>query len=307
MQFSISKTAYLTAIIMLVLAGGFGAHSASASPAVTGQDVDDKTPTNAMCPVMTDEPIDPDISIEYEGQRVYFCCVRCRRAFEREPEKYVANLAGFSEPIDKASTQHEHSSDSAHADDQTDSQQSHDDEHTHGSEESSSDEATASGSHDESNSDGHADEHGSGLPAWVKWLGKFHPTATHAPIGLLFGAALAELLLIFTGKVQFRHAAGYCVWVAALAAVTAATLGWFNGGLAIIDEDWMKTTHRWLGTGTALLSVLTLIALIRTTRTSSVQDSRSVFRLSLFATTGVLGAAGFFGGALVYGIDHYAF
>src|SRR5688572_35832 len=49
-----------------------------------------------MCPVMTDEEIDPNIFVMYKGQKVLLCCQKCRRKFLAEPEKYVANIQGFN-------------------------------------------------------------------------------------------------------------------------------------------------------------------------------------------------------------------
>jgi YHS domain-containing protein len=48
-----------------------------------------------MCPV-SGKPIDPEHSVEYKGQKVYFCCPNCPAAFEKEPEKYVAKLPQFA-------------------------------------------------------------------------------------------------------------------------------------------------------------------------------------------------------------------
>ena len=48
---------------------------------------------NTMCPVLTDEPVDPSIWVDYQGQRVYLCCQRCRKKFIEDPAPYLANLA----------------------------------------------------------------------------------------------------------------------------------------------------------------------------------------------------------------------
>ncbi|MCU0254285.1 MAG: hypothetical protein MUE47_07060 [Acidobacteria bacterium] len=58
---------------------------------------------NTMCPVLTDEPVDPEIWVEYEGRRVYLCCQRCRKQFLEAPTAYLAALeasprAGGSTP-----------------------------------------------------------------------------------------------------------------------------------------------------------------------------------------------------------------
>lgn len=44
------------------------------------------------CPVLPEERIDPGISVEYEGRRVYFCCARCKAKFLADPERYAGNL-----------------------------------------------------------------------------------------------------------------------------------------------------------------------------------------------------------------------
>ena len=49
----------------------------------------------SMCPVMTKNPINPDIFVEYQGKKVYFCCDDCKDEFLKNPEKYVAKLPQF--------------------------------------------------------------------------------------------------------------------------------------------------------------------------------------------------------------------
>lgn len=44
-----------------------------------------------MCPVM-DMEIDRQYFVDYEGQRIYFCCEPCIRKFNRDPETYVGKL-----------------------------------------------------------------------------------------------------------------------------------------------------------------------------------------------------------------------
>lgn len=47
---------------------------------------------NTICPVMTDQEIDPEIWVEHEGRRVYLCCQKCRRLWVADPAKYAPNL-----------------------------------------------------------------------------------------------------------------------------------------------------------------------------------------------------------------------
>ena len=43
------------------------------------------------CPV-SDEVIDKKISIDHEGEKIYFCCKKCRSAFRKNPEKYPKKI-----------------------------------------------------------------------------------------------------------------------------------------------------------------------------------------------------------------------
>jgi YHS domain-containing protein len=45
-----------------------------------------------VCPVMGGK-INKDLFVDYQGQRIYFCCPGCKQAFLKEPEKYMKKLA----------------------------------------------------------------------------------------------------------------------------------------------------------------------------------------------------------------------
>lgn len=47
------------------------------------------------CPV-SGKDIDPANSVEYKGEKVYFCCPNCPAGFEKDPEKFVAKLPQFA-------------------------------------------------------------------------------------------------------------------------------------------------------------------------------------------------------------------
>lgn len=44
-----------------------------------------------QCPVMG-EKIDKKVYVDYQGQRVYFCCPACKDTFLKDPEKYFAKF-----------------------------------------------------------------------------------------------------------------------------------------------------------------------------------------------------------------------
>ncbi|OVE81251.1 hypothetical protein BVY04_03670, partial [bacterium M21] len=46
--------------------------------------------SNAFCPVMKEERIDPSIFVKHEGKRIYFCCKFCKNSFAKNPTAYVS-------------------------------------------------------------------------------------------------------------------------------------------------------------------------------------------------------------------------
>ncbi len=51
----------------------------------------DTTPVNKNCAVETDQPIDPNVTVVYNGKTYGFCCQDCVKKFNADPEKYAAN------------------------------------------------------------------------------------------------------------------------------------------------------------------------------------------------------------------------
>jgi len=54
------------------------------------EDTDLKPQT--VCPVLGNK-IDKNVFIDYQGQRIYFCCPSCKETFLKEPEKYMKKIA----------------------------------------------------------------------------------------------------------------------------------------------------------------------------------------------------------------------
>lgn len=255
--------------------------------------------TNPMCPVLTDEAIDPEQWVEYEGQRVYFCCPKCKRKFQRDPEAYLANLPQFTVSPGASgvpSKGHDNTVES-HADGSSGG------EHIHA--EATGDNALGVDDHDHT-----SHEHSgsaSGLVRIIGWLGNFHPPATDFPIALLISAAIAELLSMVTRRPAFEAAAQFCVWLGALGAVGAVTLGWFYAGFRLADPDWIMTLHRWLGTAAgAWALVLLTLSIAAHHGGDRGRQWLPWYRVVLFSAAAMVAANGFFGGAMIYGLDHYA-
>ena len=52
----------------------------------------DRTKIQVICPV-SKEPVDLEVFVESEGQKVFFCCKGCVNKYQREPAKYASALA----------------------------------------------------------------------------------------------------------------------------------------------------------------------------------------------------------------------
>jgi hypothetical protein len=77
------------------------------------------------------------------------------------------------------------------------------------------------------------------------------------------------------------------------------------GGFRLIDPSWVLTTHRWLGTSTVACALL-ILPLSEMSRHPDGRRSRMGFRFLLFVLAALVSVTGFFGGAVVFGIDHYS-
>jgi len=143
-----------------------------------------------------------------------------------------------------------------------------------------------------------------GFWKFVYWLGNFHPAATDVPVGITLAAFLSEVLLLTTGKASFAIITRFCVWVAGIAALGTALLGWCLAGFQFYDNAWMLTTHRVLGTATGIWG-LVLIATMEAARSKGSSRWRWTFRGVLLIGTTLIVVTGFFGGGMIYGLDHY--
>ena len=275
---------------IMFFVGGAVALQAADPPAGPEQAATPSTdaPGNALCPVTTDEPIDPNFWTMYKGRKVFFCCKKCRTKFEADPAAYVANLPKIV-PIDLPQQDHDavdpdgDGHDLAGTQDQG-AEAGHDEGAGHNEDADGED-------HD------HA-EHGSGLA----FVGRFHVIVIHFPIALLLTAGFFEIL----GAV--RRKAGTDVLVrplsglGALSAVLAVSLGFihaigadYSGTLA-----WVFRVHQGLGVLTAILAVIAWVLVERRVRNRTPGRIMAARVLVLLAAVSV-GVTGHFGGSLVFG------
>jgi uncharacterized membrane protein/YHS domain-containing protein len=244
---------------------------------------------------MPDEEAKPEFTTSYKGRTIAFCCEKCLTKFAANPQRYAARLTAPLEPARDLAATSKPAADAAQH------------EHKHAPQ--------ASGHAEESHSvqegerpGGHVHRHehdeASGVARFVAWLGRFHPVIVHFPIAMLIGAAVAESLVIATRRAVLADAARFCLWFGAISALVAVLLGWFFGGFHWVDDSWILATHRWLGTGTAGVAVVTAGLNKRAARRPDPARVR-LYRVVLFASAILVSVVGFLGGAMVYGLDHY--
>jgi uncharacterized membrane protein len=130
----------------------------------------------------------------------------------------------------------------------------------------------------------------------LDWFGRLHPVIVHFPIAF-FPAALVTAIVgrrrpAFGAPVRFLVIAGGII------APVAAVLGWLDAIAA--DPSPLLTVHRWLGTAVGIGGMgLALWAWRRPD-----QDRSAGMLAALTLITAAIVVQGWFGGALVHGIDH---
>lgn len=133
---------------------------------------------------------------------------------------------------------------------------------------------------------------------FLDWLGRLHPIIIHFPIAFfpaaLFTAVVGRRRPAFGKPVQFLVVAG------GLIAPVAVVLGWFTGGLTLTDTDPLLRVHRWLGTAIGLSG----LALAIWAWKRPEEDRGPAMIAALTGITAAIIVQGWFGGALVHGIDH---
>jgi len=218
------------------------------------------------CPVMEGNPIDRSLYTDYKGKRVYFCCKLCKETFANAPEKYIANLPQFAGET-----------------------QTRDARHTL--------------DHD------HSTDHGRpyGSQRLVQFVGKFHPIAVHIPIALVLVAALAEILAVVTRKPLFQNASRFNIIIAVLGAVASVLLGLAAGVSSDYPDEFSRHLflHKWLGIGTCVFIFVAAIFSELACR-SGRPGYRLSYRAILLLCVLLVGVTGYFGGQLVYGLNHYS-
>jgi uncharacterized membrane protein len=139
------------------------------------------------------------------------------------------------------------------------------------------------------------------LAKLLSWIGRFHAASTHFPIGLLSVAVLSEILGWLTKRPAWLVCTRFLLVLGSLSAVGTAVLGWLNdySGASVV-----YATHKWLGTATAFWSVLSAgCAVLFECREDTPERHR--LRVTVLLGAFLVAVAGFLGGAITFGLDHY--
>lgn len=132
----------------------------------------------------------------------------------------------------------------------------------------------------------------------LDWLGRLHPMIVHFPIAFfpaaLFTAVVGRRRPAFAAPVQFLVVAGGII------GPIAALLGWFDGGFDFATDDMLLRWHRWLGTAIGIGSLSLGIWAWR--RPDVNRGTGMIVGLTLI--TAAIVVQGWFGGALVHGLEH---
>ena len=132
----------------------------------------------------------------------------------------------------------------------------------------------------------------------LDWLGRLHPMIVHFPIAFfpaaLFTAIVGRRRPAFAKPVQFLVVAGGII------APIAAVLGWLDGGFDFATDDALLAPHRWLGTAIGVGALGLAIWAWR----QPEEDRGNGMIVGLAVITAAIVVQGWFGGALVHGMDH---
>ena len=130
----------------------------------------------------------------------------------------------------------------------------------------------------------------------LDWIGRLHPIIVHFPLAFfpaaLFTAIVGRRRALFGTPVQFLVVAGGAL------APLSALLGWLDA--MGMDPDPLLAVHRWLGTVIGVLGAALAVWAWR----KPDQDRSGLMMAALIVITAAVVVQGWFGGALVHGIDH---
>ncbi len=145
-----------------------------------------------------------------------------------------------------------------------------------------------------------------GAARLFQFAGKLHPMIVHIPIALTLAAGLAEVLVWLTRNHHFQNVARFNVIVAALGGMAATLAGIAAGMSTEYPESFLHSfsMHRSLAVGVTVALVLAAVMSEIHHRTGK-SLFRTSYRIILMHCVALMSLCGWFGGHLVYGLEHY--
>ena len=139
-------------------------------------------------------------------------------------------------------------------------------------------------------------------PTWALFFGRFHPIAVHIPVGVLFLAAVMDVLSILHGRFAegLKPAITFIMGVGAFGAVMAVILGVLLSREGGYNSATFQA-HQLLGIGTAVLAILSFVLKLVT---DSSGRFAALHRLTMVATLGVMSIGAHLGGNMVHGSNY---
>lgn len=131
------------------------------------------------------------------------------------------------------------------------------------------------------------------------FLGRFHPTFLHLPIGFLLIAFGMEIFSRFRKYEHLRFSVTFVLFFGAASAIIAAVMGYFLAQEGGYNEN-LLLVHQWLGIGTAVMAMLMFFLRWRMNNRPELIFAKSYTFLWLFLLV-TLTLAGHYGGSLTHG------
>ncbi|MFY9288450.1 MAG: DUF2231 domain-containing protein [Alphaproteobacteria bacterium] len=132
------------------------------------------------------------------------------------------------------------------------------------------------------------------------WLGAWHPAVIHFPIALTLTVAFLEFAAWFRRNPIYSAGNKMLLALATLGALAAAILGWADMGMPTPDNNWIQTTHRWLGTTIPFLLLLLW-------RLKKPMAKSKPYAALLIAMAAIILVQAYLGGEITHGANHMAF
>ncbi len=247
---------------------------------------------NEWCPVMTEEKIDPAITIEYRGKTIGLCCDTCLKKFRANPAKYESRLPQFAEAANATSGKLHEAIELGHSGSGSLGDSGH---------------ATPTDQPGAAEKPGH--DHGTQQPDDDREpiLGRLHPIIIHFPIAGMPLAMLGFLVWVRSGREAFAHSDAIPLFVATLASIAAVITGNTAHDSMRFSESLHVIVERHQAVSTAIMVIAIGLSMIRLWRWNGLVGKwRWVYGGGLAVVCALLGYTGFLGGSLVFGPDHLA-